>query len=560
MKNNMRIQLKITGLLLILFQTFSIATFANSKDPDSTESRYNDWHNKDPKQDKIYGVSTDRAYKSLLKGKRSRPVLVAIIDSGIDIDHEDIKDKIWVNEDEIPGNGIDDDRNGYIDDIHGWNFLGNSKGENVEHETYELTRLYKKYDNQFKNRIESDIKEEEKADYKAYLKVKDEYEKKLMKAEEEDLMIKNFEKNFNMVDMIVSKYLGKEDYTLEDLKNLKTTDKDLLQVKEYMVSLYEKGFSKQEIKKYKEHYQDQLNYHLNVDYNPRTIIGDDPENSADSLYGNPDVEGASPEHGTHVAGIIGANRENGIGVKGVAENVKLMALRAVPDGDERDKDIANAIRYAVNNGAQIINMSFGKSYSPQKQAVDEAIKYAERRGVLSIHAAGNDAVNIDTTANYPTKVYSEDQKEASNWITVGASAIKADESLPGYFSNYGKKSVDLFAPGVEIYSLKPDNRYTLNSGTSMACPVVSGVAALVLSYYPTISAQQLKEILLKSSVKYSNLKVNIPTEGDESEEGDSKKKTVKFEELSQTGGVVNAYEALKLAEKFSKGKEKINLN
>jgi subtilisin family serine protease len=556
----MRIRLKIAGLLFILVQTFSISTFAGSTDPDSSETKYNDWQNKDPKQDKIYGVSTDKAYKSLLKGKKSKSVLVAIIDSGIDIDHEDIKDKIWVNEDEIPGNGIDDDKNGYIDDIHGWNFLGNSKGENLEHETFELTRLYKKYNDQFKNRVESDIKEEEKTDYKAYLKIKTEYEEKLAKAEEEDMMIKNFEKNFNMVDVIISKHLGKENYTLDDLKKLETTDKDLLQVKEYIISLYEKGFNKDEIKKYKEHYEDQLNYHLNVDYNPRTIIGDDPQNLADSLYGNADVEGASPEHGTHVAGIIGADRSNGIGVKGVAENVKLMALRAVPDGDERDKDIANAIRYAVNNGAQIINMSFGKSFSPQKQAVDEAIKYAEQRGVLLIHAAGNDAANIDTTANFPTKVFSENQKEASNWITVGASAIKADESLPGYFSNYGKKSVDIFAPGVEIYSLKPNNKYTLNSGTSMACPVVSGVAALVLSYYPTVTAQQLKEILLRSSVKYDNLEVKVPTEGESEEEGSHSKKKVKFNELSQTGGVVNAYEALKLAEKFSKGKEKINLN
>lgn len=548
----MKFKLFFIPLLFVLTLTSSFA-FAPDPDPKAEEKKYWNWFNMDPKKDKIYGVSTEKAYDKVLKDKKSTPVIVAIIDSGVDIEHEDIKDKIWVNEKEIAGNGIDDDQNGYIDDIHGWNFLGNSKGENIKEETLEVTRLYKKYDSLFKDVSKEEVKPEDKTAYNQYLKVKQEYEKETVQAEEELEAIITFEKNFKIIDDIVKGYLQKETYTLDDVKAIKADNKEMEQIKGYIISLHEKGFDSETLKKYREHYENKLQYHLNTDFNPRTLIGDDPENVLDSLYGNNDVEGEASDHGTHVAGIVGAIRGNNVGVKGVAENVQLMVIRAVPDGDERDKDVANAIKYAVNNGAKIINMSFGKSYSPQKAAVEEAMRKAEEKGVLMVHAAGNDAENIDTAQNFPNKKYVSSGKEAKNWLTIGASSNKANEEFVGSFSNYGKKSVDIFAPGVNVYSLKPDNEYGTNDGTSMASPVVSGVAALIMSYYPTLSAEQVKEIILKSSLKPKKLKVYLPSES----QGEEEKQKVRLNDISVSGGLVNAYEAVKLAERYSKRKNKM---
>jgi subtilisin family serine protease len=285
-----------------------------------------------------------------------------------------------------------------------------------------------------------------------------------------------------------------------------------------------------------------LQQHLNLEYNPRTLVADNPEDINDRLYGNNNVIGPRADHGTPVAGIIGAVRGNNLGIDGIAQEVQLMILRAVPQGDERDKDIALAIRYAVDNGAHIINMSFGKDFSPHKHYVDEAVQYAEAHNVLLVHAAGNDGQNIDLVDNFPTKHYKAG-KQANNWIEVGATSLKADKNFNGIFSNYGKQNVDLFAPGVDVISLAPDNKYDKMDGTSFAGPVVSGVAALVWSYYPELTAQELKEVLMKSCTLYPKLKVHTPAEDP------TKKQKVNFSDLSVTGGVVNAYEALKLAQK-----------
>jgi subtilisin family serine protease len=249
-------------------------------------------------------------------------------------------------------------------------------------------------------------------------------------------------------------------------------------------------------------------------------------------------------HGTHVSGIIAGARNNGIGIDGIADNVRIMMVRAVPDGDEHDKDIALAIRYAVDNGAKVINMSFGKSFSPQKQWVDEAVRYAESKGVLMVHAAGNDGANIDTAYNFPTPVFKSDGNIATNWITVGASGDPKNGGLVASFSNYGKKNVDVFAPGVNIYSSVPTgNAYANESGTSMASPVTAGVAAFLLEYYPTLTAQQLKYIIEKSSV-VTNVPVTIP--------GTDQK--AKLSDISKTGGLINVYEAAKLAESMTSNK------
>ncbi|SDJ83284.1 Subtilase family protein [Catalinimonas alkaloidigena] len=532
---------------LALFFCAASVVNAGPIDPTTTEPKeqkreYINWHNADPTLDHIQGVSTEQAY-GLLKNKKSRTVRVAIIDSGIDINHEDLKGKIWTNSGEIPGNGIDDDKNGYVDDIHGWNFIGGADGKNVNYETLELTRLYRKYQKQFDGRSADQISASEKHAYEAYQAVKQEYDRQLEEARRESESIENIASAFQYTDGVIKNHLGKAKYTLADLEAIQSDDEMIMKAADFLKLLLRNKFSVADLDQAQQHYRELLHYNLNLEFNPRDIVGDNPEENSDVHYGNADVIGVDPEHGTHVAGIVGAQRGNGLGLDGIAENVEIMVIRAVPSGDERDKDVANAIRYAVDNGAQIVNMSFGKSYSPHKQWVDEAVRYAESHGVLLVHAAGNDAENNDVTPNFPTNAYSDNGPAAQNWITVGATSRTQDLDFVANFSNYGNASVDVFAPGVDIYSTLPHNEYDLRSGTSMASPVVTGVAALVWSYYPELSAEQLKEVLVKSSLRYRG-KVYRPDE-------EGHKKKVKFKKLSTSGGVVNAYEAVKLAEELT---------
>jgi len=281
------------------------------------------------------------------------------------------------------------------------------------------------------------------------------------------------------------------------------------------------------------------------------IVKDNENDITDSVYGNNDIMASDPMHGTHVSGIIGAERNNAIGINGIADNVRIMMIRAVPNGDEHDKDIALAIRYAVNNGARVINMSFGKNLSPQKSWVDDAVRYAESKGVLLIHAAGNDAENVDSVDNFPNPNYKNSRSHAKNWITVGASSDpRAEENFKSYtasFSNYGKKEVDVFAPGTRIYSTLPGgNKYGNLDGTSMAAPVVTGVAALIMEYFPSLSPEEVKYCIEKSAIM-PTMKAKKP--GTENE-------MVPFSDLSVSGGILNAYGAVKLASEIADPKKK----
>jgi cell wall-associated protease len=505
----------------------------------TSQSVPKDWFHLDSRDHKIQGVSTQKAYE-FLKGRPSKTVVVAVIDSGIDVDHEDLKDIIWVNKGEIPGNGIDDDGNGYVDDVHGWNFIGGADGTNVEHDTYELTRLYASLREKFEGPDAKKFQKKEKENYALYKRVKEDYEKKVKEAEGHAAQFGPIYNAFVATEAIISRHLEKEDFTLEEIAAIRSVDEQVNKAKQLQLYFAENGMKKSDIMAFKKHLDDQMEYHLNLNYDPRHIVGDDYANTKERHYGNNDVKGTDSMHGTHVAGIIGAIRGNGLGMDGIADNVQIMVLRAVPNGDERDKDIANAIYYAVDNGAQVINMSFGKAYSPEKEAVDAAVKYAASKGVLLIHAAGNDAKNNDEIVSFPTKKISA-KKEANNWIEVGASSWGDETNFVGSFSNFGKKSVDVFAPGVAIYSTVPDNGYDNKDGTSMAAPVTSGVAAMLFSYFPTLTAEQVREIILTSTVKHPELKVNKP--GDR-----TKPEMTEFSKLSASGGIVNAYEAVKLAE------------
>lgn len=525
--------MKRVGLSLLLIIFSAGILFAQKNE---------DWFNKDFENDGQAGASIEKA-KELVKGKTPKKVIVAVIDSGVDIEHEDLKDNIWVNTDEVPGNGIDDDNNGYIDDVNGWNFLGGENG-NVVNEQYETTRIYKRLKPKYDGKSASDIAEADKEEYMLYLETKKETEKQIKKTKKQLEDFKTLDESLMIVKTILETVIPDKPINEENVRAITARSERVLAAKDFMIQLYDNGFVQSDYDMAMTDLRNRIRYNYNLEFEPRKIVGDNPDDPFEKYYGNNDVYGGHADHGTHVAGIIGAVRDNGIGMNGVAHDVEIMVLRSVPDGDERDKDIANSIIYAVDNGARIINMSFGKGHSPAKEAVDKAIKYAEEKGVLLIASAGNAAINIDKIKQYPNREYTSKglSGEAENWIFVGASDREKGSALPAEFSNYGQKNVDIFAPGVRIYSTFPEDKYSELDGTSMAAPVVSGVAALVLNYYPDLTAVQLKEVLKESATNFGKTKVVMPSEKD------SKKKT-KFKKLSNTGGVVNAFEALKYAEK-----------
>ena len=499
------------------------------------------WQNLDLKADSTFGISTERAYNELLKGKKSKSVIVAVLDGGVDANHEDLKSIIWVNKKEKAGNGKDDDKNGYIDDIHGWNFLGSAKGS-VNHETLELTRLVRRDNAKFGNSDASSVKANDLAAFQAYQKNKAELEKELAEAKDG---LTRFGSIKAAIDDVVKK-IGKENPAVSDFESfVPATDMEKniqrIMVQQLKNATFKEFYDGQVLPGY-DHFKSQVEYNLNLDYDPRSIVGDDPENVKERFYGNNDVAGPDARHGSHVSGIIAAVRTNELGIKGVADHIEIMAVRNTPNGDERDKDVANAIRYAADNGAKVINMSFGKSYSWNKTIVDEAVKYAVAKDVLLIHAAGNDNKDLEVEQNFPNPEY-QDGGVAASWITVGASGWVNDASIKASFSNYGKTKVDVFAPGERINSTVPGSKYEKLDGTSMAAPVVAGLAGLIRSYYPKLSAVQVKDIILKSVVKVDQV-VKV-------QQGETTK-DIPFSDLCVTGGIVNAYNALKLAAEYKK--------
>ena len=528
--------------LFIASSSWIYSQSVNTDQHDTEKDIYLNWHLKSPDKDLIYGAEVDKAYETLLQNKKSTTVIVAVIDGGIDINHEDLKDNIWINTDEIPGNGIDDDQNGYVDDINGWNYLGNSNGENIDYENLEITRIYKTYKESFEGEKLSNIHQSEKELFHLYERARDLYLKELKTAQTTKQQIDNFESNYYAADRLIKSILNKETYDFADLERIDSKDKDTKRSVRFMKILVKNNFSISMVDEFRKLNNEELDYHLNVDFNPRKIIDDNIEELTPG-YGNNNVYGPESEHGTFVAGIIAAVRNNNIGIDGIASDVKIMALKAIPNGDERDKDVANAIRYAADNGARIINMSFGKELSPQKNLVDDAVLYAQEKGVLLVHAAGNESLNLDKETHYPVKITTSGITIES-WITVGATSMDANLDFVADFSNYGKNSVDLFAPGVAIKSLAPENNYGIMDGTSFSSPVVSGVAAIVWSYYPELTAKEVKNIILSSTNTYSDLKVKKPNQTSR------RNKKTNFSELSSSAGIVSSYKALQNAEKL----------
>lgn len=493
------------------------------------------------------GMHTTSAYKALKK-KKSTTVIVAVIDSGIDIEHKDLQGKIWTNTKEIPGNGIDDDNNGYIDDVHGWNFLGSAGGVNQQYARLEKTRIYAKLKDKYQDVDASKIAASDLQEYELFKKVSKEINDDRSKYENYVGQLEQLPMVLQMVPGMVSNAIGKTDYTQKDLEKWKPDNEQMIQIKEVALAMVKGELTEQIVNEQLKQIKGMLEYNLNADYDDRQFIGDNPDDFNDVKYGNNDVEGPDALHGTHVGGIIGAIRGNNLGGDGVADNVLLMSLRAVPDGDESDKDIALAIRYAVDNGAQVINMSFGKGYSPHQKEVYEAFKYADSKGVLLVHAAGNDNSNLDEKPNYPTDKYSFQNQKLDHYLTIGASTRFPKEKLAADFSNYGQTTVDVFAPGHDIYNAVPQSEYKKLNGTSMAAPMVAGVAALLKSYFPDLSMKEIKEIMLKSAKSYKGTKQFKPGTDE----------LVDFGTLSITGAVIDVNAAVKacLALEKAKGTKK----
>ena len=500
------------------------------------------WQLLDYRTDSVFGAGVNRAYKELLSGKKASPVIVAVIDMGVDTVHEDLLGHIWTNPKEIPGNGIDDDHNGYVDDIHGWNFLGGKDGKNIDVESYESYREYYKMrkmaPGNFAGRFSDSLYREKVRKY--FLKDSMQQVKTVSSLE---MILPQME----VADSLLMENLHKDSIFVRDVMDYEPSDSAFALLKRNSLMYFRKygitpdmslGVFVQEGEKYLQSARRKLDdYSRDPDAQRREMVGDDFNDPDNRNYGNNNVSAGNDAHGTHVAGIIAASRNNGKGIDGIDEQVYIMCLRAVPDGDERDKDVALAIRYAVDNGARIINMSFGKYFSPGKKWVDDAVRYAERHDVLLVHAAGNEYVNLDSVDHYPMPQYQDHGANSCCYISVGANSGGPDSLILARFSNYGKKQVDLFAPGVKVYSTLPGNRYASYSGTSMAAPMVSGIAAMLLEYYPRLSARQLKYILMVSVMKLPDPQVKWIATG----------KSVDFNQLSVSGGIVNAYNALLLA-------------
>ena len=513
-----------------------------------TDAQFKNWAEADLIYDTIPGMSVNRAYSEIIKDQKGTKVIVGVIDSGTDIEHEDLKNVLWTNTDEIPGNGKDDDNNGYIDDIHGWNFLGDAVDENLE-----FVRIYRKLKPKYEGKTASTISESNREEFVLYKDAEAEYNKKLTEAQQSLAQYQQIKSQLVAAHQAVSSQLGKEDYTMDELKAMQATAQPLSQYKAMLLQIQQnvnENIPKaiEELDGAIDYYSDQVKINLNLELNGRELVGDDPDDISDRNYGNNNVMGPEADkenikHGTHVAGIIAAQRNNGIGMNGVAQNVEIMAVRAVPNGDEYDKDIALAIRYAVDNGAKVINTSFGKYFSTHPDWVRDAIKYAAENDVLIVNAAGNESINLDEEMVYPNDQTPENSVEISdNFLTVGALNYDYGSKLVASFSNYGKKNVDVFAPGTKIWSSTPNNEYEFLQGTSMAAPEVAGVAAMIRSYFPKLTAPQVKKIIMDSGLP---VQANVIVGGD-------RLNTQEFSELSTSGKIVNLYNALILASKVSK--------
>jgi cell wall-associated protease len=504
------------------------------------------WHYLDYNKDSIPGTSIFLACQELtFKNRKNHKVIVAVLDSEMDIYHKDLKDFIWTNPNEIPNNGKDDDHNGYKDDVHGWNYWGNSDGVTSTYYThFEYVRIFNKYDIFFKNKNINQIPIDSIDLYQIYNqsknKLEDEYD---YQKNIYPIYLKQLEESYIKQKDTIQKLYPEMDFNIPNLKSIQT-ENDFVKNKIKNLIYYLESDIEESLIDYKKTNENHFKYYLNPDYRDRNLIDDDTDNIFDINYGNNILfhDSISPKHATEVSSIICnlAHYFNNY-------EIKIMPIITIVNGDPHDKDIALAIRYAVDNGASIINMSFGKQMSLHNEWVMEAIKYAEENNVIIVKSAGNEGIDITNVDDYPNDVNSEFVEVFKNFITVGSSNKKISNGYISSYSNYSNSQVDLFAPGEDIYVSIPNNQYRFDKGTSLSAPIVTGIAALLKSYYPDLKAHEIKEILMESGTVI-DLEVEI-----KDEQGNPKK--VPFSSLSKSGKIVNAYQALVLAQRYQKNKK-----
>jgi cell wall-associated protease len=551
----------ILSILAICLLFISCSTHKNLVSSDLSNYFNENWSHLDSDKDKIYGISLQKLYNENIIKNNSNSLIVAIIDTQIDLNQEDLKGKIWVNTKEIPDNKIDDDKNGYIDDINGWNFVGKPNGGYFSYGNFEYTRVVKRWDSYFKNK--KYVSEDSLIVFEEYKSAQAKLDKSIKYyigwKKSLDFRINHYK----IVEDTINYFFPKKDYTIAKLDSLyqkyKINDKTFKQRRDdndldlgsliyYKKTDLEMGDKTiEDLIGPSNQFDSIINKNLNVNFVDRDMIQDNPTklekgygNNQLNLYKNLNY------HSTVVSGVIAGNRNNNIGIKGFHDNIKIMPLSTSISGDEHDKDIANAIYYAVDNGAKIINMSFGKEFSLEKKWTFDAYKYAEDHNVLIVHISGNDKFDIDKNPYYPNDNDYVNKKEVvGNFINVGSISKRTDSTMVSKFSNYGKENVDIFAPGEEIYVAKPNNEYGYDSGTSLAGPMVSGTAALIWLYYPKLTVKQVKDIILESGVSIDKMVVKPGT----------KDEMVPFADLCKTGKVLNAYNAMQLAKKVSHQKQ-----
>jgi len=530
---NYTLSTMLTGLLFVSLNVFAQQMPVPPPNPPKN------WHEMDLKTDGYFGVSLKQAYE-FLKGKKSTTVVVTTIDSGIDTTQKDLAPVLWINPKES-----EDGKAGYAGDLHGWDFLGGKDGKVDNAETEEEVRQYYKLKDKFAGVTTAPAGEQKQ--YAFWLEVKTTYDSTESKASTELKELQEELRIFTITNHIIKRELNLASdgtFKLADLAKIHTTNDTVIDSKAVWESIFTQLggpdlTNAKVIQDWSDEYAKDNNTITPDPDTRKNIVGDDPDINDGKPYGNNVLKTSEASHGTGVAGLIGAVRGNGYGIDGIADNVRIMAVKAVPNGDEYDKDVANAIRFAVDHGAEVVNMSFGKKISPHKDWVDAAFKYAAAHDVLLVMASGNESQDVDAKPEFPNDLYL-DGTTTDNVINVGASAWKADTSLAADFSNYGKKNVDIFAPGVKVTSIDMDAEFNTEDGTSFSSPIVAGIAALIREYYPKLTASQVKHAILASATPVDTM-VNKPG---------AKGVKVPFSSLSKTGGVVNAYRALEIASKM----------
>ncbi|MBG7630454.1 MAG: S8 family serine peptidase [Bacteroidetes bacterium] len=536
--------MKIPKYILIIILIISCTKNKTERPEFSQTKKFDHWHLKDYESDGVPGISLDKLYDELIKNQKGKQIIVAIIDTEIDINHEDLKDFIWINNDEQPNNGVDDDNNGYVDDVNGWNFIGNKNGGNLICSNFSYTRKLKELIPIFKGKTKEEVGNDT-LNFKIYQRALMDHQNMKRQLKEDYEYVEFLNTGFPRSKKLLDSIFRGSTYTINQLDSLYTIFKKQDSIKAADI-YFMIDFLNFDMHGYADNlaYESNLieKYSNNISFDDRAIIGDNVNDIEDRDYGSPFITNSLKEftHGSIVSGVLAAHRTNNKGVRGITNTVKLMPLCIQAKfGAETDKDLALSIKYAVENGAQVINISANRTYELHNEWVQQALLYAEEQNVLVVKGAGNSETDIDKIITYPNK--NTKDHVLNNFIVVGATGMELNSNFKPVWANYGRKTVDFYAPGESILTTTPFDSYKVDSGSSLSTAITSGVAALLLSYYPDLKVSEIRQILMESATRYD---LDIELDYDSNT-------TVPFSKLSNSGGVLNAFNAFVLAEKIS---------